>query len=290
MIRDPIVLLDVGGRIFRARKSTLTSHDGFFRKLVSEEWVESHYLKDSSEPLCRGSSSEGNSLFIDRDPHCFDSILSYLRSSKIYLSDFSSVYLAKLLDEAEFFMLDNLIICIQEELKNREEMLKQDEEKEHADTATEQPEVYKAIATYEVDDFFKRGYAYVGKFELPESASCTANKTATPMETSFTNNTCEACRTPMSYDKWLKHITIFRHTRVVVKRPKRDEDRFKFAQSPFRMRVMRGASEALNSDNIGNGSTIPGGAVPVSPVPDRTRTDSTMFPLTPGNFGLDQSF
>lgn len=270
---DPIVLLDVGGQMFRTRKSTLaTQDDGFFRKLVSEEWVES-------------TQTEGKALFIDRDPQCFDSVLSYLRSGKIYLSDYSSVYLAQLLDEAEFYMLDNLILSIQQELTAREEKLKEDVEKEYADTATEQPEVYKAIATHEVDDFFKRGYAYVGKFELPESASCTANSTATPMETAFLNNACEACGTSMSYDKWLKHITAFKHTRVVVKRAKRDEDRFKFSQSPFRVGGTRLPSGVVSGGGggVGNGSTI------VSPVADRMRPDS-VFPLTPGNFRLDQSF
>ncbi len=279
---DPIVLLDVGGQMFRTRKSTLaTQDDGFFRKLVSEEWVES-------------TQTEGKALFIDRDPQCFDSVLSYLRSGKIYLSDYSSVYLAQLLDEAEFYMLDNLILSIQQELSAREEKLKEDVEKEYADTATEQPEVYKAIATHEVDDFFKRGYAYVGKFELPESASCTANSTATPMETAFlSNGACEACGTSMSYDKWLKHTTACKHTRVVVKRSKRDGDsnfNFKFAQSPFRgvggvdfSRLERDRVVSGGGGGVGNGSTI------VSPAADRTRPDS-VFPLTPGNFRLDQSF
>ena len=90
---DRIIILDVGGTIFRAKKSTLASQEGYFRKLISDAWAE------GTES---GNVDYDKSLFIDRDPHCFPSILSYLRSGKIYLTDdVSSVYLAQLLDEAE---------------------------------------------------------------------------------------------------------------------------------------------------------------------------------------------
>lgn len=276
---DAIIILDVGGVSFRAKKSTLSSSEGYFRNLISENWGES------------GESSEGKSLFIDRDPHCFPSILSYLRSGKIYLTDeVGSVYLSQLYDEAAYYSLENLMVDITAELEERVAKRKDAAEKEEMDTATEHPEIYKAVPPEEVEDFFKRGYAYVGSYELPERASCTANNTATPTETSFTGNqSCQACGQSMSYDKWLKHIINVKLTKVVVKRAKRDEDRFKLAQSPFRIPLSSGRqAPAIPSANPMPGG-VGAGAVPVSPVPDRSR--GNMGPLfSPGNFGLDQSF
>lgn len=277
---DAIVILDVGGCSFRAKKSTLCSSEGYFRKLISETWSE------------QSETSAGKSLFIDRDPHCFPSILSYLRSGKIYLTDeVSSVYLSQLHDEAEYYMLDNLMESIQQELKDREAKMKEDEEKEKMDTATEHPEIYKAVAPDEVEDFFKRGYAYVGSYELPESASCTANVNARPTETSFGNQVCTACGSSMSYDKWLKHIQPMKHTRVVVKRAKRDEDRFKLAQSPFRIPLSTSGGRRPSQVPAANPNPGIAGTIPVSPEPDRSRGIGNVGPLfSPGNFNLDQSF
>jgi len=49
-------------------------------------------------------------IFLDRDPNLFDFILQYLRSSKVDLTDDQvSQYLAQLIQEAEYFMIDPLL-------------------------------------------------------------------------------------------------------------------------------------------------------------------------------------
>ena len=194
--------------------------------------------------------------------------------------------------------MDGLIESIQTEIKAREIRLREDEEKEEADTAIELPEIYKTVSPVDVDDFFKRGYAFVSSFELPECAGCPYNDRSIAVETSYINNSsCSACGQRMSYEKWVTHIKPVRPVRIVVKRARRDEDRYKFAQSPFRVRQSTPTDLGMGSlrvSGIHNGVSIDGehsGRAPVSPEPGRSRpiTDS-ILPLTPGNFTLDQSF
>jgi hypothetical protein len=295
---DHIVVLDVGGVLFRAKKSTLASQEGYFTKLISSEWSEGT------------EGGEDEPIFIDRDPQCFPSILSFLRSGKIYLTeDVSSVYLEQLLDESEYYMLDGLIECIKVELKRREKKLLDDEEKEEADTSSETAEIFKSVAPEDVDDFFKRGYAYVGAYELLESAYCTSNSANTPNKSIFRNDSCSACGAVMNYDKWCKHVRAVKPVRVVVKRAKKDEDRYSsgtFGMMPGAAADMQGtiASYQRTGHFLGGQEFSSGGqqqqgvsrvsgtrTMPVSPVPNRSSSSSSSRPpLTPGSFNLDQSF
>lgn len=59
--KDRIVELDVGGRIFKTRQSTLVNGSEFFRVMFSPQW-----------------NSE-NPIFIDRDPVGFSHVLNFLR-------------------------------------------------------------------------------------------------------------------------------------------------------------------------------------------------------------------
>ena len=278
---DKIVVLDVGGTKFRSKSSTLTAaSESFFQKMIELNFAEKKTLNDPQNE---------SSIFIDRDPTCFPSILSFLRSGKIYFTeDVTNVYLAMLLDEASFYMLDGLVEEIEMEISRREKRMRDDEERENADTATDAIDVFKSVSASDVDDYFKRGYAYVGSYELPEHASCNANTSGTPYETTFTGTNCSACGASMGYEKWVKHVGTIKPVRIVVKRNRSQEDKYKLMQSPFRLRGMT----ALTSSNAEIGVRHPNSslanAVPVSPVPNRS--GSSMAPLTPGQFTLDQSF
>jgi hypothetical protein len=295
IMADHIVVLDVGGVLFRAKKSTLASQEGYFTKLISSEWSEG------------SEGGEDEPIFIDRDPQCFPSILSFLRSGKIYLTeDVSSVYLQQLLDESEYYMLDGLIECIKVELKRREKKLQDDEEKEEADTSSETAEIFKSVAPEDVDDFFKRGYAYVGSYELLESAYCTSNTANAPNKSVFRNDSCSACGAVMNYDKWCKHVRAVKPVRVVVKRAKKDEDRYSsgaFGIMPGAAADMQGAitfqravhsvgiQELLDARNYSAVASGTSRTMPASPVPNRSSSSSSSRPpLTPGSFNLDQSF
>jgi hypothetical protein len=275
-IEDPIVILDVGGQIFRSKLRTLTStSDSYFERALKGDWIESRSLKEDPN----------FSLFVDRDPQCFPFILSYLRSGKLYFTEeVSSIQLCQLADEARFYMLDGLNDLVNEELERRELKLKQERAREEADQATDPTEVYKSLQAHEVDSYLSRGYAFVGSYELPPMATCNNNFDGISYETSYTGSACSYCGTSMTMEKWLKHTHTSRPPRIVVKRSKQDDDKYKLAQSPFRRGSVR-TNASLPPPAQRGGA----GPVPVSPLPDRSR-EGTYTPLTPGQFTLDQSF
>ena len=276
-VQDPIVVLDVGGQVFRSKMRTLTSVEGsYFELALNGDWIEKRSLKEDPN----------RELFVDRDPLCFPFILSYLRSGKLYFTeDVSSVQLCQLLDEAEFYMLDGLSDLVNEELERRELKLKQERAREEADSCTDSTEVYKSLRADEVESYLSRGYAFVGSYELPPTATCDNNTDGIAYETSYTGSACSACGTAMQYEKWAKHVGSTRPVRIIVKRSKQDDDKYKLMQSPFRL---KGGYTLNNAPRPPPASGGPG-PVPVSPMPDRSRS-SAYAPLTPGQFNLDQSF
>jgi hypothetical protein len=94
---DEIITINVGGRHFTTFKSTLLR---FSHSLLAR-------MVSGSIPMRKDRDSR---IFLDRDPNLFDFILQYLRSSKIDLTDDQvSQYLAQLIQEAEYFMIDPLL-------------------------------------------------------------------------------------------------------------------------------------------------------------------------------------
>ena len=85
---DRILELDIGGTTFRTTKNTLCSQGGFFEAMLQQG-----YYSESNA----GRSSP---IFIDRDATAFSSILSFLRSGKIFFTpEDDDIYLQKLLLE-----------------------------------------------------------------------------------------------------------------------------------------------------------------------------------------------
>lgn len=90
--RDKRVSLDIGGRRFFTTLGTLLSQEDtvFYNLILTEQW-------DPQEEL-----------FIDRSYKHFDKILSYLRHSSLDLLNFSSITIAEILEEADFYKLEGL--------------------------------------------------------------------------------------------------------------------------------------------------------------------------------------
>lgn len=65
-----IIYLNVGGKHFQTYQSTLTSGSEYFRAMLEGPWLE---------------NSAEKPVFIDRDPHHFEHILSYLRDPSYHL-------------------------------------------------------------------------------------------------------------------------------------------------------------------------------------------------------------
>jgi hypothetical protein len=229
------VILDIGGTCFRVSKSTLSIVDNsYFARLVSDQWSEfqgglgnddnvggSTFLSGSSNHIHQ--QREERTLFIDRDPECFPSILSYLRSLKVYFTeDITNLYLERLLDEADYYLLDGLHSLVKNELERREiEKISRDEaDKKDSTAAGDVVEVFKCISPTELNSFFDCGYVYVSSFQGNDTASCSANANACKIEASWRDGKCTACGERMIYDRFIKHMTYLRPTRIVVKRVK----------------------------------------------------------------------
>ena len=95
---DPIIKLNVGGQVFMTSESTLTwpGPECFFSSLI----------------LGRMSSckdSEG-ALFIDRDPHLFSIVLTYLRTRDIRVDPRSDINALR--QEAIYYGIDPLVTKI----------------------------------------------------------------------------------------------------------------------------------------------------------------------------------
>lgn len=80
---DPdIVTLDVGGQLFKTRKSTLMSRSAYFRRM----WNSQFQFAEAAE----------STVFLDRDPGLFRHVLAYLRNPGVHLS-------CDVLPELEYF-------------------------------------------------------------------------------------------------------------------------------------------------------------------------------------------
>ena len=312
-----IVILDVGGQLFRSTKSTLTSVDSYFSRLLSDTWMEGTTMNEEEEtsssemPLTSAASATrtapaatispektqastnsasnkvvASAIFIDRDPTCFSVILSYLRSHKVHFSDtWSDAFLDQIMDESEYFMLHDLTFLVKEEQERRQLVLETQALNEEKDQAADTTDIYKVIDPEHVQDFFNRGYAYVDSYEGFETAACHSNMSNTKIPTSFEDGRCVACSTSMSYEKFVRHVSSIRPIHVVVKRSKSVQRSFNMSgvngimntPTPTHRRMHSVSSNAANSINMLNS-------------PQATGHNNNYPTLTPGNFNLDTSF
>jgi len=116
---DTVVKLNVGGRLFETRKSTLRKYcDSFFGAMFSGNYA--------STPNCQGE------YFIDRSPKNFEVILSFLRDGRVIIP--SKLNPLSIQDDAKFYGLyeqmfgaeqEKVLICTSE--KEYDLVLKKDQ-------------------------------------------------------------------------------------------------------------------------------------------------------------------
>ena len=93
-----IITINVGGKNFQTKLDTLLSvKDTFFYKIIVSKRVDLQ-----------------NELFIDRNYKFFKFILTYLRYQKVNISKLSTVDIEDLLEEANFYEIEDLVACIEE--------------------------------------------------------------------------------------------------------------------------------------------------------------------------------
>ncbi|GAA5815793.1 hypothetical protein MFLAVUS_009308 [Mucor flavus] len=93
-MENDIVKLDIGGTVYRTTKDTLRE-SGYLCSLVGGNWSEN--LLDQKE------------IFIDRDGFLFRYILLYFRTGRL---DVDKQYWKSLRNEAEFYIIPNLVTII----------------------------------------------------------------------------------------------------------------------------------------------------------------------------------
>jgi hypothetical protein len=97
------ITLNIGGTKFTTTISTLTSQpDTFFTAMFSGNF-----------PII--TESDG-SIFIDRSPKYFEYILDYLRSNKYVTEELTKKELQKILVEAEYYQLSDLVKIVTSKL------------------------------------------------------------------------------------------------------------------------------------------------------------------------------
>jgi len=107
------VKLNIGGKEFITTKTTLCKNaQSFFYKLCQD---------DPTVGLTTDRDENGAYL-IDRDPRYFAPILNYLRHGKLIIE--SSLQEEGVLEEAEFYNIQELINLVKERIKERDEQRK----------------------------------------------------------------------------------------------------------------------------------------------------------------------
>lgn len=104
------VRLNIGGQYFVTTKTTLCKNaHSFFYKLLQD---------DPSVSLMTDKDDSGAYL-IDRDPQYFPPILNYLRHGKLVIE--KNLIEEGVLEEAEFYNIQELINLVKERIKERDE-------------------------------------------------------------------------------------------------------------------------------------------------------------------------
>lgn len=91
---ESFVNLNVGGVVFGTTRSTLTKYDGFFKNTLES--------RDASE------NNEIGTIFIDRDPTHFRSVLNFMRDGNTPIPE-SKIEKDQLLQEATYYKLEGLV-------------------------------------------------------------------------------------------------------------------------------------------------------------------------------------
>ncbi|KAH7725754.1 BTB/POZ domain-containing protein KCTD17 [Aphelenchoides avenae] len=132
------VRLNVGGTVFRTTKQTLRNDpESFFAKLLDTDM----------EP---SEKDETGAFLIDRDPACFQTILNYLRSGSVYITDRNTI--PGLMKEADFYGLIGLMEQLEMEskkTKTKEYVFIEEDSPEHIlivlPTLDKEYDVYKEL-------------------------------------------------------------------------------------------------------------------------------------------------
>jgi hypothetical protein len=123
---NSIVNLNVGGVLYTTTRDTLLKHESFFSGLLSNNF-----------------SSTIDNIFIDRSGELFKYVLEFLRNNtlpKRALAD--KALLEELLQEAEFYCIEQLIAEIKSKLEPTENI--------------------KKIPLPELEDYLRKGYHVIG--------------------------------------------------------------------------------------------------------------------------------
>jgi hypothetical protein len=99
---DSIVILDVGGKLFKTRVNTLTNSSSYFEALFSTIWRESSDLKYITH-------DNNKALFIDKDPVPFEYLLTYMREGTINIPSDNLNLAQSIMLQAEYFGIDKLV-------------------------------------------------------------------------------------------------------------------------------------------------------------------------------------
>lgn len=87
------VKLNIGGKKYETLVETLTSEDNFFKNMLK---------------LNLFNSQENGEYFVDRDPKWIPTILKYLRTSQLFISELSRDSIDELLQEVEFYQIQTM--------------------------------------------------------------------------------------------------------------------------------------------------------------------------------------
>lgn len=126
----------------------------------------------------------------------------------IFSSAQDNAYLERLLIEADFYQLEELIEYVSSEIVRRKSAL------ENIDTPSRA--VNKVVGVAELDRFLQMGWSYVGHFEANDTTGCTA--LGEKVEAHYRNNRCTGCGVGMSFEKFNMHVSFFRPTMIVVQK------------------------------------------------------------------------
>lgn len=107
------IKLNIGGQYFLTTKTTLCKHEqSFFYRLCQND-------DDNSLPT---DKDETGAFLIDRDPQYFAPILNYLRHGKLIID--KNLQEEGVLEEAEFYNIQELINILKERIRIRNEFKK----------------------------------------------------------------------------------------------------------------------------------------------------------------------